>query len=70
LLSRIDSVLGVLGEEQREILEPDIEAMIEERNLARRNRDFKKADQLRAELAARGIVLEDTPQGTKWKRDK
>ena len=68
LLARIDSVLGVLGEEQQEILEPEIEAMIEQRNSARRNRDFKKADQIRVDLAARGIILEDTPQGTKWKR--
>jgi cysteinyl-tRNA synthetase len=66
-LSRVDSVLGVLGEEQRDILEPEIEAMIEERNRARRNRDFNRADQIRQELAARGIILEDTPQGTKWK---
>ena len=68
LLARIDSVLGVLGEEQEELLEPEIETMIEERNLARRNREFKTADQIRAELALRGIILEDTPQGTKWKR--
>jgi cysteinyl-tRNA synthetase len=68
LLARIDSVLGVLGEEQEKLLEPEIEAMIEGRNSARRNRDFKKADQIRAELATRGIILEDTPQGTKWKR--
>jgi cysteinyl-tRNA synthetase len=68
LLARIDSVLGVLGEEKEQLLEPEIEVMIEERNLARRNREFKKADQLRDDLAARGIILEDTPQGTKWKR--
>ena len=67
-LGRIDSVLGVLGDEQKEMLGPEIEAMIEERNLARRNRDFAKADLIRNELAARGIILEDTPQGTKWKR--
>jgi cysteinyl-tRNA synthetase len=68
LLERIDSVLGVLGEEQESILEPEIEKLIEERNSARRNREFKKADQIRDDLAGRGIILEDTPQGTKWKR--
>jgi cysteinyl-tRNA synthetase len=68
LLSRIDSVLGVLGEEQVQMLDPEVEAKIEERNSARRNRNFDRADQIRIELAARGIILEDTPQGTKWKR--
>ena len=67
-LSRVDSVLGVLGEEASDILEPEIAAMIGERNAARRNRDFNRADQIRQELAARGIILEDSPQGTKWKR--
>ncbi|HEY3138865.1 MAG TPA: cysteine--tRNA ligase [Blastocatellia bacterium] len=67
-LSRVDSVLGVLGEEAPDILEPEIEAMIGERNAARRNRDFNRADQIRQELTTRGIILEDTPQGTKWKR--
>ena len=67
-LTRVDSVLGVLGEVQQLILEPEIEALIEERNTSRRNRDFARADEIRKELAAKGIVLEDTPQGTKWKR--
>jgi cysteinyl-tRNA synthetase len=68
LLARIDSVLGVLGEETAEMLAPEIEGLIDERNAARRNRNFTRADEIRNELAARGILLEDTPQGTKWKR--
>ena len=46
----------------------EIERLIQERNEARKNRDFKTSDRVRDELAARGIVLEDTPQGTRWKR--
>jgi cysteinyl-tRNA synthetase len=67
-LERVDGVLGVLGREEARMLEPEIEAMIEERNAARRNRDFKRADEIRESLAERDITLEDTPQGTKWKR--
>jgi cysteinyl-tRNA synthetase len=50
------------------MLDPEINQKIEERNAARRSRNFQLADQIRSELAGRGIILEDTPQGTKWKR--
>jgi len=46
-----------------------IEAMIEARAAARRNKDFAEADRLRDELARQGIVLEDGPQGTTWRRE-
>jgi len=71
LLSRINLVLGVLPEQEEPVdaaLVAEIEAKIEERKAARRNREFNKADQIREELAVQGIILEDTPQGTKWKR--
>jgi cysteinyl-tRNA synthetase len=46
----------------------DIEALIEERRSARQSRDFGRADAIRADLEARGIILEDTATGTRWKR--
>jgi cysteinyl-tRNA synthetase len=68
LIEGIDSVLGILGEEGVEMLNPEVDALIEERNQARRNRNFARADEIRNQLSGRGIILEDTPQGTKWKR--
>lgn len=69
----IDSVMGLIGIEQetkdsRSDETAQIEALIAKRNAARKNRDFKRSDAIRDELAAKGIILEDTPQGTKWKK--
>ena len=66
-LRRFDSVLGVIytGDE---IIDEDIEKLIEKRIEARRGKDFALADKIRADLLERGIILEDTSTGTKWKR--
>ena len=50
------------------MLDDDVERLIEERLEARKNRDFQRADAIRDELKEQGIVLEDTAQGTRWKR--
>src|SRR6266545_2173253 len=68
LLKRFDSVLNIFGTEQQEMLDSEIQNLINERQEARRRRDFGRADQIRDELAARGIVLEDTKDGVRWKR--
>ena len=61
---------GVLGieEPKKELLDADIEALIEERQAARKAKNYARADQIRAELADTGILLEDTKEGVKWKR--
>ncbi len=68
LLKRFDSVLNVLGEEQHELLDNEIQSLIDERQEARRRRDFGRADQIRDQLASRGIILEDTKDGVRWKQ--
>jgi len=53
---------------QTELLDEDIEALIEARTAARKAKNWAEADRIRDELTAKGIVLEDTPQGVKWRR--
>jgi cysteinyl-tRNA synthetase len=70
---RFDQVLGVLSlrraeDEQPPVAVEEIERLIEERHAARRRRDFAAADHVRDALAARGVLLEDSPAGTRWKR--
>jgi cysteinyl-tRNA synthetase len=67
-VARFDSVLGVFGPEQQELLDTEVQTLIEERQEARRRRDFARADEIRDRLAERGIVLEDTREGVRWKR--
>jgi len=67
LLARIDTVLNIFGDEQREMLDSEIQSLIDERQEARRRRDFGRADEVRDELANRGIILEDTKDGVRWK---
>ena len=50
------------------MLDEEIEALIQKRTEAKKNRDFKLADEIRAELLEKGIILEDTRQGVKWRR--
>ncbi len=66
-MERFDYVLGVLKEEESELSEED-KKLVEEREEARKKKDWKKADALRDKLIAKGLVLEDTPQGPRWKR--
>jgi cysteinyl-tRNA synthetase len=68
LITELGNVLGILKEKQSDILDADIEALIEERNQARKNKDFARADEIRDMLKNSGIELEDTRQGVKWKR--
>jgi len=68
-----DELCGVLGilytRKEPGSLDAEIEALIEQRQQARSNKDFALADKIRDELAAQGIRLEDAPQGVKWHRD-
>jgi len=68
LIERFDSVLNIFGNEQPEMLDSEIQALIDERQEARRRRDFARGDEIRDELSARGITLEDTKDGVRWKR--
>jgi cysteinyl-tRNA synthetase len=66
-MDRFDTVLGVLKRETA-ALDGHIEALITEREEARRSKQWVRSDEIREKLSDLGIVLEDTPQGTKWKR--
>ena len=73
LFAHVDDVLGVLSLRRQEDARPpvdpaEIDRLIEQRQAARRRRDFAESDRIRDDLAGRGILLEDGPGGTRWKR--
>ena len=61
-------ILGLKAIQEQELLAEEIEQLIEDRQTARRNKDFAKADEIRKLLLEKGIVLEDTREGVRWKR--
>ncbi len=67
-IRQLCDVLGIITKVEKEILDSDIEALIEERQAARKAKNFARADEIRDTLAAQGIILEDTREGVKWKR--
>jgi len=68
LIRELGRPLGILQKSTKSSLEDDIEKLIEERQEARKNKNFKLADEIRDNLKARGITLLDTPQGVRWKK--
>jgi cysteinyl-tRNA synthetase len=68
LVERFNSVLNIFPDDEPVLLDEDIQRLIDERQEARHRRDFARADEIRDQLAARGIVLEDTRDGVRWKR--
>lgn len=67
LMMDFDKILAVL-ETKKEKLSEDIDALVKKREEARKNKDFKTADKIRDQLKEKGIILEDTPQGIRWKK--
>ena len=67
-LTELTGILGITLDTEKERLDSDIEALIEERQEARKSKDFKRADEIRDELLNKGIILEDTRQGVRWKK--
>ena len=67
-IRELSDVCGLIVDQKEEMLDADIEKLIEERQAARKAKDFARADAIRGELLEKGIVLEDTREGVKWKR--
>ena len=68
ILVKLCDVLGLAAVKKEEILDKEIEDLIAERQEARKAKNFARADEIRDELLAKGIILKDTREGVKWKR--
>ena len=68
LLVKLCDVLGLIVNKQEELLDADIEKLIEERQAARKAKNFARADEIRDELLSKGIILKDTREGVQWKK--
>ena len=66
---KVVEIFGISFSEEKELLGDTIEQLIQERNEARKNKNFKRSDEIRDLLKEQGIILEDTAQGTRWKRN-
>ena len=69
LYDELCNVLGILYNRKENTLDSDIEALVEKRQEARKNKDWATADKIRDELKAKGIILKDTPQGVTWTKE-
>jgi cysteinyl-tRNA synthetase len=71
LMMRFDKVLGVIGEiKKEEALPKEAEELVRRREEARKAKDWETADEIRRQLKAMGIIIEDTPEGVKWRIEK
>ncbi len=68
LIVQLSDILGIIVNKDEGNLEEEVEALIEARQVARKNKDFARADEIRDELLQMGIVIEDTREGVKWKK--
>jgi len=71
LMNSFDGVLGVIGEIKKEVkLSKEAEELVQKREQARKAKDWKTADEIRTQLKAMGVIIEDTSQGVKWRVEK
>lgn len=70
LFLKLTNVFGLKFQQTTALLDAEVDQLIQDRNDARKQKDFAKSDAIRDELKAKGIILEDTPQGTRWHRSE